>query len=253
MAEWITSKANSTVQHVRKLMASRKYRYECRAFVADGAKLVEEALRWGLGVDALLLREGVDFPVPAGVRELRMPEALMKEISRMETPQGVLALCRMPEPEPLDLKPGSLILDGIQDPGNLGTILRAADAFDVPVVLADGCADPYGEKTVRATMGAVFRRPPRQSSTEALLLQCRERKLSICATALSQRAEDIRGVDLKGCVTVIGSEGQGVSEAFLEAAAREVIIPMSPRCESLNAAVAATVVLWELRRESSKQ
>ena len=249
MPEWITSKTNGTVQLVRKLMASRKYRYEYRAFVADGVKLVEEALRWGLGVDALLLREGVDFPVPAGVRELRVPESLMKDISRMETPQGVLALCRMPDPEPLDLRPGSLILDGIQDPGNLGTILRAADAFDVPVVLADGCADPYGEKTVRATMGAVFRRPPLQADTAAILDQCRERGLPVCVTALSDRAEDIRRVDLKGCVTVIGSEGQGVNKAFLTAADREAIIPMSPRCESLNAAVAATVVLWELRRD----
>ena len=249
MPEWITSKTNSTVQLVRKLMASRKYRYEYRAFVADGTKLVEEALRWGLGVDALLLREGVEFPVPPGVRELRVPDGLMKEISRMEAPQGVLALCRMPEPAALDLTPGSLILDGIQDPGNLGTILRAADAFDVPVVLADGCADPYGEKTVRATMGAVFRRPPIQAETAAILEQCRERSLPICVTALSDRAEDVRRVDLKHCVTVIGSEGQGVSEGFLEAAAKETIIPMSPRCESLNAAVAATVVLWELRRE----
>ena len=248
MPEWITSKTNSTLQHVRKLAASRKYRYECRAFVADGAKLVEEALRWGLGVDALILREGVDFPVPAGVRELRVPEGLMKDVSRMETPQGVLALCRMPEPEPLDLRPGSLILDGIQDPGNLGTILRAGDAFDVPVILADGCADPYGEKTVRATMGAVFRRPPLQAATEEILAQCKERGLPVCVTALSEKAKDVRKVDLAACVTVIGSEGQGVGEAFLEAAQRQAIIPMSPRCESLNAAVAATVVLWELRR-----
>lgn len=248
MPEWITSKTNTTLQHLRKLAASRKYRYECRAFVADGAKLVEEALRWGLGVDALILREGVDFPVPAGVRELRIPEGLMKDVSRMETPQGVLALCRMPEPEPLDLRPGSLILDGVQDPGNLGTILRAGDAFDVPVILADGCADPYGEKTVRATMGAVFRRPPLQAATEEILAQCRERKLPVCVTALSETAEDIRSIDLAACVTVIGSEGQGVGEAFLEAAQRQAIIPMSPRCESLNAAVAATVVLWELRR-----
>ena len=172
----------------------------------------------------------------------------MKEISRMETPQGVLALCRMPEQQPLELEPGALILDGIQDPGNLGTILRAADAFDIPVILADGCADPYGEKTVRATMGAVFRRPPVQAATEEILAQCRERKLPVCVTALSETAEDIRSIDLAACVTVIGSEGQGVSEAFLEAAQRQAIIPMSPRCESLNAAVAATVVLWELRR-----
>ena len=150
MAEWITAKTNSTIQHVRKLLASRKYRYECRAFVADGTKLVGEALRWGIGVEALILREGVEFPVPPGIREIRVPEALMKDVSRMEAPQGVLALCRMPEPRPLALEPGCLILDGIQDPGNLGTILRAADAFEIPVVLTEGCADPYSEKRSRA-------------------------------------------------------------------------------------------------------
>lgn len=249
MPELITSKANSTLQHLRKLMASRKYRYECRAFVADGTKLVEEALRWGVGVDALILQEGVDFSVPAGVRELRVPESLMRDVSRMETPQGVLALCRMPEAAPLELHPGSLILDGIQDPGNLGTILRAADAFDVPVVLAEGCADPYSEKAVRATMGAVFRRPPVQAAAADILGQCAARHIPVCVTALSNRAQDIRRVDLHTCVTVIGSEGQGVGEVFRAAAALETVIPMSPQCESLNAAMAATVVLWELRRQ----
>ena len=248
MAELITSKANGTLQHVRKLMASRKYRYECRAFVADGTKLVAEALRWGIGVEALILREDLEFPVPPGVRELRVPENLMRDVSRMEAPQGALALCRMPEQSPLDLQAGSLILDGIQDPGNLGTILRAADAFEVPVVLADGCADPYGEKTVRATMGSVFRRPPVQAATEEILAQLTARRLPLCVTALSDSSEDIRQIDLNACLTVIGSEGQGVSEGFLAAAQRQAIITMSPRCESLNAAVAATVVLWELVR-----
>ena len=248
MAEWITSKTNSTIQLARKLMASRKYRYEYRAFVADGIKLVDEALRWGVGVEALILRGGVEYPVPPGIRELRVPEGLMKEISRMDSPQGVMALCKMPEPKPLELRPGTLVLDGLQDPGNLGTILRAADAFRVPVVLAEGCADPYGEKTVRATMGAVFRTPPQQAERQTILAQCREKGLPLCVTALSDRAEDIRRMDLSRCVTVIGSEGQGVSETFLNAADREAIIPMWEGCESLNAAVAATVVLWELRR-----
>ena len=248
MAEWITSKANPTVQQVKKLMTSRKYRYERRAFVADGVKLVDEALRWGVGVEALILREDVDYPVPEGVRELRVPDRLMKELSRMDTPQGVLALCRMPEAGTAAAVPGCLILDGIQDPGNLGTILRAADAFEAPVLLTEGCADPYGEKTVRATMGAVFRSPPLQTEAEALIADCRARGIPLYVTALSPRAEDIRRVDLRGCAVVIGSEGSGVGEAFLRAADREIIIPMSPRCESLNAAVAAAVVLWQMKR-----
>ena len=246
MAEHIVSKANPTVRHIKKLLTSRRWRYESRAFVADGVKLAREALRWGT-VEALLLQDGLDFPVPPGVRELRVPEQLMRDVSRMDAPQGVIALCRMPEPEPLVLAPGCMILDGIQDPGNLGTILRTADAFSVPVLLSEGCADPYGEKTVRATMGAVFRTPPRQASAAELLKGCRQAGIPLCVTALSPRAKDIRGVDLSRCAVVIGSEGSGVSRAFLDAADFEAVIPMSPNCESLNAAVAAAVVLWQMR------
>lgn len=118
------------------------------------------------------------------------------------------------------------------------------------MILADGCADPWSEKTVRASMGAVFRSLPRSLSSEAVLSQCRERAIPLCVTALTNRAEDIRRVPLQSCAVVIGSEGRGVSPAFLEAADRTAVIPMSPRCESLNAAVAATVVLWRLREAS---
>ena len=246
MAERITSKTNPCVQHVRKLYSDRKYRYACRAFVADGSKLVSEALRWGGPPEAVLTQEGVDFPVPAGVRHIEVPEQLMKSISRMDAPQGVLAVCRMPQPEPLRLAPGTLVLDGIQDPGNLGTILRTADAFSVPVVLSDGCADPYLEKTVRATMGAVFRSPPQQAAQAEILDLLRQRELPLCVTALSETARDIRTMRLSDCVTVVGSEGRGVSEAFLRAAQLRAIIPMSPGCESLNAAVAAAIVLWQV-------
>ena len=245
MAERITSKTNPTVQHVKKLMASRKYRYEARAFVADGSKLAEEALRWGVGVDALILREDVDFPVPAGVREIRVPEALMRDLSRMDSPQGVLALCRMPEPRPLELSPGCLILDGIQDPGNLGTILRTADAFERPVLLSEGCADPYSEKVVRATMGAVFRTPPLQADARDLLAACRAAGIPLCVTALSPRARDIRSLPLTDCAVVIGSEGRGVSEEMLSLCEKTLKIPMTERCESLNAAVAALAALVE--------
>lgn len=246
MAERVTSRTNPYIQHVRRLYTDRKYRYACRAFVADGTKLAAEALRWA-EVEAVLTREGLAFPVPEGVRHIEVPETLMTAVSRMETPQGALCVCRMPQPAPLTLAPGTLILDGIQDPGNLGTILRTADAFSVPVVLSDGCADPWGEKTVRAAMGAVFRSPPQQAAREELLRLAAEQGLPLCVTALSETARDIRTLDLRGCLTVIGSEGRGVSEAFLAAASMQAIIPMSPHCESLNAAVAATIVLWQIR------
>ena len=248
MAEWITSKANSTMQHLRKLLASRKYRYETRSFAADGTKLVAEALRWGIPVDALVIREGLDFAVPRGIREIRVPESLMREISRMDAPQGVLAICRMPDQPALAPRPGCLILDGIQDPGNLGTILRTADAFDIPVLLSEGCADPYSEKTVRAAMGAIFRTPPMQGTAEQILGRCAELGIPLCVTALAPDSKDIRQLRLSDYALVIGSEGQGVSSVYLEAAAAAAVIPMEARCESLNAAAAAAIVLWQLRQ-----
>lgn len=247
MTEHITSKQNPFCKHVKKLRANRAYRYAQRLFLADGVKLVGEALRWG-DVETVILREDVALDgIPAQVRTVIVPQGVMQELSRMDTPQGAIAVCRMPIMAEYSLQPGSLILDGIQDPGNLGTILRTADAFDIPVILLDGCADPYGEKTVRASMGAVLRTPPVQTSCDEMLAAAKAAGLPICVTALSDTAKDIRKIDLQRCLTVIGSEGQGVRQAVLDAADIHAIIPMQPRCESLNAAVAAAIVLWQIR------
>ena len=248
--ERMTSRQNPLAQHIRKLQTSRSYRYRTREFVADGTKLLDEALRWEPGLHPVVLREGVcpARPLPEGVRCVEVPEALMRQLSSMETPQGALFLCRMPEPEPLRLRGGCLILDGIQDPGNLGTILRTADALEVPVVLSEGCADPYGEKTVRASMGAVFRTHPQQAAAADLIAACRSGSIPLAVTALTEDACDLRSAVLGELAVVIGSEGRGVSAAYLDAADRRLIIPMNERCESLNAAVAAAIVMWQMKR-----
>ena len=149
---------------------------------------------------------------------------------------------------PFRPKCGMLLLDGIQDPGNLGTILRTADALDIPVALLEGCADPYSHKVVRASMGAVFRREVVRASWEQVRASCREQGIPIGVTALSERASDLRQADLRSMAVVIGSEGQGVRQEILHCADAELIIPMNPHCESLNAAVAATIVMWEMAR-----
>lgn len=140
-------------------------------------------------------------------------------------------------------------LDGIQDPGNLGTILRTADALDVPVILTQGCADPYGWKTVRASMGAVFRSRPMRGTQEEILSASKTDGVPLAAAALSKRAKDIRQAHLNRYAVIIGSEGRGVSRQYLEACSRELIIPMNPRCESLNAATAAAIVMWQIQLE----
>ena len=164
MSERITSRKNPFLQQVKRLLSSKKEREAAGLFVSDGTKLLEEAVKWYDGLDTVILSDGIEAQVPAHVRTIRVPEDVMASISPMETPQGAMFLCRLPEKKAFVPQKGMLILDGIQDPGNLGTILRTADALDVPVVLLEGCADPYSHKVVRSSMGAVLRVQPMQAS-----------------------------------------------------------------------------------------
>lgn len=246
----ITSRKNSLLQQIRKLFHSRKEREEQRLFAGDGVKLLEEALRWVPELlHTVVVTEQVSLPpLPEHVRLVQVPEDIMEQISPMEAPQGALFLCRMPKQTSPVMTPGCLILDGIQDPGNLGTILRTADALQVQVILTPGCADAYNHKTVRAAMGALFRTPPLFASQEEVLESCRQQGIPIYATALSERAADVRAVPISKGALVIGSEGRGIGGFFMEHADGEVIIPMNEKCESLNAAVAAAIVMWEMKR-----
>ena len=136
----ITSRKNPLLQQVKKLLSSRKAREEAGLFAADGVKLLGEAVRWYPGLDTVILSDGVEADVPESVRLFRVPQDVMASISPMESPQGALFLCRLPEKKTYAPTPGCLLLDGIQNPGNLGTILRTADALDIPVTLLEGCA-----------------------------------------------------------------------------------------------------------------
>ena len=243
----ITSRKNPLIQQVRRLLTSKKERETAGLFVADGTKLLEEAIRYYPGLDTVILSDGVTADLPEQVTVVRVPEDVMAYVSPMETPQGALFLCRLPEQKAFGAQAGMLILDGIQDPGNLGTILRTADALDVPVVLLEGCADPYSHKVVRASMGAVLRTQPMLSDWEQVHKQCAEARIPVAVTALSEKSQDIRKADLSKMAVVIGSEGRGVRPEILSQADAQLIIPMNDHCESLNAAVAATIVMWEMK------
>ena len=246
MDERITSRKNPLLQQVKKLLSSGKARKEAGLFVSDGTKLLEEAVKYYPGLETVILSEGVQAVVPDSARVVRVPEDVMESISPMQTPQGALFVCRLPEKTKFEPKPGMLLLDGIQDPGNLGTMLRTADALGVPVALLEGCADPYSHKVVRSSMGAIFRTPVVQTTWQDVHTACREAGLPVAVTALSDRAADIRKADVKHMAVVIGSEGQGVRKEILEQADAELIIPMTAHCESLNAAVAASIVMWQM-------
>ncbi len=246
--EWITSRKNPLLVQVRKRFSSRKEREQAGLFVSDGTKLLQEAVRYCPGLETVILSEHTEAFIPEGVRRIRVPEDVMASISPMESPQGAVFVCRMPEQTPFVPQPGMLLLDGIQDPGNLGTILRTADALDVPAVLLEGCADPYSHKVVRSSMGAVLRRPVVRADFSTAREGCRRFGIPIGATALSPRARDLRQAALKDMAIVIGSEGRGIRPEILAGADSELIIPMNSHCESLNAAVAAAIVMWQMKQ-----
>ena len=249
MAERITSRANPLCTHFRKLASSRSYRQEAGEFLCDSPKLLQEAHLWGAEIRTVLYTAGAKLPDldAARVRVAEVSESVMRAVSPMETPQGVVFSCKVsPTALPEKIGPGRyLVLDGIQDPGNVGTILRTADAFDCGgIFLLPGCADLYNPKTLRAAMGVQFRRALYPCTLEELTALLAA-DIPLYVAALTEGAVDVRQADLTNAAIVIGSEGRGVSPQVLAACQKALTIPMSSRCESLNAAVAAAVLLWE--------
>ena len=250
--EIITSRQNPLCTHLRKLAASASYRRKCGEYLCDSPKLLAEALLWGGAVRTVVTTEKTTLPsLPKTVRQVEVPEDVMRSLSPMETPQGTLFVCAMERqtlPERLDGR-RYVVLDTVQDPGNVGTILRTADAFHADgVFLVNGCADLYNPKTVRATMGAVFRCPVWTAEVDELSALLKRSGVPLYGAALRDDTLDARVVDYSRCAIAIGSEGRGLTDPVLAACDKTVKIPMSEHCESLNAAAAATVLLWEAAR-----
>ena len=246
--EFVTSRQNSAVQHVKKLASNRKYRRETGEFLCEGPKMWAEAMERGWVVSVLLTSEEELLHQNEGVaaRSVLVSPELLSYAADTETPQKMIFTCRIPEQEQTLTGSRFLVLDGVQDPGNVGTIWRTADAFGADgLILLPGCADPWSPKVVRSTMGACFRLSVMTCTLEELCPLLAAQNIPLYATALREDTLDIRDAELKCAAVVIGSEGRGVSGSVLERCKATVKIPMRQRCESLNAAMAAGIVLWE--------
>lgn len=253
--ETITSRTNPLITHIRKLANDRKYRRESGQLLCEGPKMLEEALKWGACLQVLVCARGYVPPasLPENVRLVEVPPELLKAIAPTETPQKLLFLCAAPSLALPDTLSGHryLVLDGLQDPGNVGTLWRTADAFGAHgLFLLPGCADPFSPKTLRATMGACFRLPVWQGELGPLKTLLRQAGLPLYATALRADTADLRDTDLTRSAVVIGSEGRGVCPQVLEESDLTIQIPMTARCESLNAAAAGSVILWHMCQAS---
>ena len=254
--ETITSRQNPLMTHIRRLAGSAAYRRQTGQCLCDSPKLLREAAQWGAEVQTVVSVEPWPEPLPEKVRQVLVPPEVMASISPAKTPQGVLFTCRapvLPVPETL---PGRryVVLDGVQDPGNVGTLLRSAAAFGFDgVLLSDGCASVFAPKTLRASMGAAVRIPVIEAGKmpEAIAL-LREKGITCLAAALyqSQPLSAAASGYPDGVCVVIGSEGQGLTDETIAACTGTVRIPMTDRVGSLNAGIAGSILLWHSREES---
>ncbi len=259
----ITSSQNPRIQQVRKLIAQKKERDESGFYVLEGVRLIEEAMkkkehcRLLLYTDPLspraeaLVRSFVD----QGVDTEEIAAQLMKTISDTESPQGVLAVMEMTKPVIPDKLDFIIIVDAIRDPGNLGTMIRtaAAAAADI-LILTPGCADPYAPKVLRSAMGTHFMIPMVQMDWSEIAAKMKTIPDLQVLASIMDGGKSCRDYDLcKPTALIIGSEANGISRTAQDISDGKIFIPMPGNIESLNAAMAAGILIFEVVRQRIKK
>jgi len=250
----ITSLKNPVVQEARAL-ANAKDRARQNAFLLDGEHMVGEGLTMRpeavrtVFVDEKRIDRYAQLLNRAQGDVCAVPEHVLAAISQVKTPQGVAAVCALPQARRLEEMGNRLVLlENVQDPGNVGTVLRTLDAAGLDgCILTRGCADPFGPKTLRATMGSIFRVPmcTVENAAEAAQLLAAKGYAVIAAALDGEPFYERSALPEKWCV-LIGNEGQGLTPETQQASTHRYRLPMRGGAESLNAAVAAAIFMYEL-------
>lgn len=244
----IESRENPRVKRVARLLASSAARRDEGLFVCEGPTMLQEARAAGADITEVYLLpgqqealRGVDAPC------FEVTEQVLRKLSDTETPRGPVFVCRIPPQKP-PRGTQLLAVEEMRDPGNLGTVFRTAEALGLPQVVRVGpCVDLYAPKTVRATMGSVFRVDTCVMTPRELYETTRRQGLMLVGAALSATARPIESIDLARAAVMIGSEAHGLRPETLALCDAHAIIPIEG-AESLNAAVAAAIFLWEMKR-----
>ena len=261
--QWIQSRQNKVVKEVIALQ-DKKERRKQRCFAVEGVRFVREALASGMDVEKICfaseavekMHQEFESLLPPHIPKYQMPSALFRQVAETESPQGVLAVVRIPDHSLSSIyRKGfrGIILDNVQDPGNCGTMIRSAHALGFDAVIAtSGSVELFNGKVLRSTMGSVFHVPVIDNlSVTDIFSFVKEFGLEIIAACL-EKAAPCYETDLTGeFFLCVGNEGKGVSEAFLAAAGKRVLIPMPGGAESFNAGVAASILMYESCRQKA--
>lgn len=240
----ITSKANSVVKNAKKL---HKKKYRKSAYLIEGWHLFEEAVQAGVTIEKVFALESYRDQLVAFPQTIWVSEEILLDLADTQTPQGIVAVIQKEEVGLPDLHQGKyLFLEDVQDPGNVGTMIRTADAAGFTgVIVSDKSADIYSLKTLRSMQGSHFHLPIYRMPLVSFVEEAKKSNLPILATTLSRESKDYRELSsLENFVLVMGNEGQGISSVMAESADQLVHIGMKGRAESLNVAVAAGILMF---------
>lgn len=252
--ERIESLKNVKIKTVKKLH-TRKGREKLGSFFIEGEHLVEEALKSNVIINEIFVEES--FQIPSSwqldsVSVYMVEEKIMKAISETETPQGVGAVCKVLGTEPLSFEqPGKyLLIDGIQDPGNLGTIIRTSDSVGLTgVILGNGTVDMYNSKVIRSTQGSLFHLPVVKADLSETVEKLKKQNIPVFGTTLNATAKAYKMVPAQDSFAlIVGNEGSGISTELLTRTTENLYIPIYGQAESLNVSIAAGILLYHLRK-----
>lgn len=257
----ITSKDNPTVKLYQKLSSSKKDRLQYGLFVLEGLRIVEDALKEDSGITHVILTKQAqeklgEIIFQADLRNTKtlvISNELGNKISSTDSTQGVFAICRIPAAKRPAFRENCryAVLFGLQDPGNVGMIVRTADALGIDGIILSGSCDLYSPKVIRSTMGSVFRMELTiENDVEKLFGLLNENGVKTSAAVIDKDAENVTGCGFDGKQAVfIGNEGNGLPSEVVERCHRRITIPMNGRINSLNAAMAAGILMWELEKK----
>lgn len=254
----INSSKNSIIKETKSL-SRKKNRWNDKLFIIEGIKTIAEAIKSSAKIKHIFYSE-ILFSTEDGLaffqeiknknQTIKLSEAIFKEITDLENPQGVIAVVEFIDRDIEEIYNKDLsfilFLDELNDPGNLGTIIRTADAFNIEaIILGRGCVDPYNSKVVRSTMGSIFRVPIYNlKDNDSFFETIKKKGVKIMTTSLEGNLlsqQDFKDRNL----VVIGNEANGVSKSIVELSDKEIKIPMPGSAESLNAGVAASIIMYE--------
>lgn len=255
--EKITSKTNDIIKDTKKLITSSKARAQSAAFVLEGARLCFDVLNSVYGIKTLLVTEKLFEKYPLEISAMIdksessffISEEVSKKLSDTENPQGIFAVCEMIKNDERISGAKLVALDNVQDPSNVGAIIRTAEALGIDGIIAYNCCDIYNPKTLRASMGSVLREKIYVTDNLEKTLGELSKEYKLYSTVPDRNAKKITEVDFSApSICVIGNEANGVEENIKNLSDNLITIPMLGNAESLNASAAASIVMWEMLR-----